>query len=67
MTTLLVLRLRFKLITSGKINKLMLAEEATGIAFSGTGAAAMITAPKHWRFSNGRRLAILRPRPSPVR
>jgi hypothetical protein len=43
MTTLLVLRLRFKLITSGKINKLMLAEEATGIAFSGTGSAAMIT------------------------
>lgn len=43
MTTLLVLRLRFKLITSGKINKLMLAEEATGIAFSGTGAAAIMT------------------------
>ncbi|TXR47553.1 DEAD/DEAH box helicase [Phyllobacterium endophyticum] len=35
MTTLLLLRLRFKLITSGKTNKLMLAEEATGIAFSG--------------------------------
>jgi hypothetical protein len=36
MTTVLVLRLRFKLVTSGKTNRLLLAEEATGVAFSGT-------------------------------
>lgn len=33
MTTLMLLRLRFKLITSGRTNRLLLAEEATGIAF----------------------------------
>lgn len=35
MTTLMLLRLRFKLITSGRTNRLLLAEEATGIAFGG--------------------------------
>jgi hypothetical protein len=42
MTTLLVLRLRFKLVTSGRANRLLLAEEATGIAFSGRGQAASL-------------------------
>lgn len=36
MTTLLLLRLRFKLVTSGRTNRLLLAEEATGVAFEGT-------------------------------
>jgi len=36
MTTLLLLRLRFKLVTSGRTSNLMLAEEATGLAFAGT-------------------------------
>lgn len=45
MTTVLVLRLRFKLVTSGKTNKLLLAEEATGIAFSGTEQVASLTGP----------------------
>ena len=40
MTTLLVLRLRYKLITSGRTNRLLLAEEATAIAFAGTGHTA---------------------------
>jgi hypothetical protein len=35
MTTLLLLRLRYKLIVSGRMNRLLLAEEATGLAFSG--------------------------------
>jgi len=35
MTTVLLLRLRFKLITSGRTKSLLLAEEATGLAFSG--------------------------------
>lgn len=35
MTTLLLLRLRYKLVTSGRTNRLLLAEEATGLAFSG--------------------------------
>jgi superfamily II DNA or RNA helicase len=35
MTTLLVLRLRYKLVTSGRSNRLLLAEEATALAFSG--------------------------------
>ncbi|MGY3539842.1 superfamily II DNA or RNA helicase [Bradyrhizobium sp. USDA 4515] len=35
MTTLMLLRLRFKLITSGRTNRLLLAEEATGMAFGG--------------------------------
>lgn len=35
MITLMLLRLRFKLITSGRTNRLLLAEEATGIAFGG--------------------------------
>jgi len=37
MTTLLVLRLRYKLVTSGRTNRLLLAEEATGLAFTGLG------------------------------
>ncbi len=40
MTTLLLLRLRYKLVTSGRTNRLLLAEEATAIAFAGTGHAA---------------------------
>lgn len=35
MTTLLVLRLRFQLVTSGRTNRMLLAEEAVGIAFQG--------------------------------
>src|SRR3546814_7191804 len=41
MTTLLLLRLRFKLVTSGRTNRLLLAEEATGLAFRGTSADAV--------------------------
>jgi superfamily II DNA or RNA helicase len=37
MTTLLLLRLRYQLVTSGRTNRLLLAEEATGLAFSGLG------------------------------
>ncbi|WP_448582271.1 DEAD/DEAH box helicase [Thermaurantiacus sp.] len=40
MTTLLLLRLRYKLVTSGRTNRLLLAEEATAIAFAGTCHAA---------------------------
>jgi superfamily II DNA or RNA helicase len=40
MTTLLLLRLRFQLVTSGRTNRLLLAEEATGLAFSGLGKEA---------------------------
>ena len=43
MTTLLLLRLRFQLVTSGRTNRLILAEEATGIAFSGTGNIASLS------------------------
>jgi superfamily II DNA or RNA helicase len=43
MTTLLLLRLRFKLITSGRTNRLLLAEEATGLAFGGTSSGALLT------------------------
>lgn len=42
MTTLMVLRLRFKLITSGRTNRLLLAEEATGIAFGGLAPAPIL-------------------------
>ncbi|CAA2158504.1 RNA polymerase-associated protein RapA [Methylobacterium brachiatum] len=42
MTTLLLLRLRFTLTTSGRTNRLLLAEEATGIAFGGVDAAASL-------------------------
>lgn len=45
MTTLLLLRLRFKLVTSGRTNRLLLAEEATGIAFGGTASAAVLNGP----------------------
>lgn len=45
MTTLLLLRLRFKLVTSGRTNRLLLAEEATGIAFGGTASAAVLSGP----------------------
>ena len=41
MTTLLLLRLRFKLVTSGRSASLMLAEEATGLAFGGTKTEAI--------------------------
>ena len=40
MTTLLIMRLRYQLVTSGRLNRLLLAEEATAIAFSGTGTQA---------------------------
>ena len=43
MTTILLLRLRFKLITSGRTNRLLLAEEATGIAFGGMATVAVLT------------------------
>jgi superfamily II DNA or RNA helicase len=43
MTTLLLLRLRFKLITSGRTNRLLLAEEATGLAFGGMAPEAGLT------------------------
>lgn len=42
MTTLMLLRLRFKLITSGRTNRLLLAEEATGIAFGGVAPAPIL-------------------------
>ncbi|MGB5903886.1 MAG: DEAD/DEAH box helicase [Xanthobacteraceae bacterium] len=42
MTTLMLLRLRFKLITSGRTNRLLLAEEATGIAFGGLAPAPIL-------------------------
>jgi hypothetical protein len=41
MTALLLLRLRFKLVTSGRSASLMLAEEATGLAFGGTRTEAI--------------------------
>ena len=44
MTTLLVLRLRYKLVTSGRQNRLLLAEEATGLAFSGLGQDVALNA-----------------------
>jgi hypothetical protein len=44
MTTLLVLRLRYKLVTSGRLNRLLLAEEATGLAFSGLGQDVALNA-----------------------
>ena len=40
MTTVLLLRLRFKLITSGRVKNLLLAEEVTGLAFPALDAAA---------------------------
>lgn len=40
MTTVLLLRLRYKLVTSGRTNRLLLAEEATGLAFTGLGHEA---------------------------
>ena len=42
MTTLMLLRLRFKLITSGRTSRLLLAEEATGIAFGGIAPASIL-------------------------
>ncbi|KQO90888.1 helicase [Methylobacterium sp. Leaf90] len=42
MTTLLLLRLRFTLTTSGRANRLLLAEEATGLAFSGLDVTAAL-------------------------
>lgn len=42
MTTLILLRLRFKLITSGRTNRLLLAEEATGIAFGGIAPVSVL-------------------------
>lgn len=43
MVTLLLLRLRFQLVASGRSNRLLLAEEATGIAFGGLSATASLT------------------------
>jgi len=45
MTTLLVLRLRFKLVTSGRANRLLLAEEITAIAFTGAAATFLADGP----------------------
>jgi hypothetical protein len=42
MTTLMLLRLRFKLITSGRTNRLLLAEDATRIAFGGLAPAPIL-------------------------
>lgn len=42
MTTLLLLRLRFQLVTSGRTNRLLLAEEAIGIAFQGLAQDAVL-------------------------
>ncbi|MEQ8322446.1 MAG: DEAD/DEAH box helicase [Rhodospirillales bacterium] len=42
MTTVLLLRLRFKLVTSGRANRMLLAEEATGLAFEGTSSEAVL-------------------------
>jgi superfamily II DNA or RNA helicase len=42
MTTLLVLRLRFQLVTSGRTNRMLLAEEAVGVAFQGLGQDAYL-------------------------
>lgn len=44
-TTVLLLRLRFKLMTSGKVSRMLLAEEATGLAFAGLGDAAALGGP----------------------
>jgi superfamily II DNA or RNA helicase len=44
MATLLLLRLRFKMVTSGRANRLLLAEEATALAFSGVGHDAAFSA-----------------------
>ena len=46
MTTLLLLRLRYKLVTSGRMNRLLLAEEATGLAFFGMGQNVSLEAEK---------------------
>ena len=43
MTTLLLLRLRFQLVTSGRTNRLLLAEEAIGVAFQGVALEASIS------------------------
>ncbi|MFP1130784.1 DEAD/DEAH box helicase [Asticcacaulis sp. W401b] len=45
LTTLLVMRLRFKLVTSGRLNRLMLAEEATCLAFGGAGSDVLAKGP----------------------
>jgi superfamily II DNA or RNA helicase len=46
MTTLLLLRLRFKLVTSGRNNRLLLAEEATALAFRGTAPELALAGPE---------------------
>lgn len=43
MTTLLLLRLRFQLVTSGRTNRLLLAEEAIGVAFQGVALTTSIS------------------------
>ncbi|WP_338811539.1 DEAD/DEAH box helicase (plasmid) [Agrobacterium leguminum] len=45
MTTLLMLRNRFKLITSGRLNRMLLAEEATGLAFGGLSPVPLLKGP----------------------
>ena len=42
MTTLMLLRLRFQLVTSGRTNRMLLAEEAIGISFQGLGQDAIL-------------------------
>lgn len=45
-TTVLVLRLRFKLVSSGRVGRMMLAEEATAIAFAGLGDTVVLAGPE---------------------
>ena len=44
MTTVLLLRLRYQLVTSGRTNRLLLAEEATAVAFKGVAADLTVRA-----------------------
>ena len=53
MSTVLLLRLRFKLMSSGKRNRLLLAEEATGMVFNGKDLAAHLTGPAALSFLEG--------------
>jgi hypothetical protein len=45
-TTVLLLRLRFKLVTSGRLGRMLLAEEATAIAFAGLGDVFSVSGPE---------------------
>jgi hypothetical protein len=58
MTTLLLLRLRFTLTTSGRTNRLLLAEEAAGLAFAGLEVTSNSPASRRSPCSSPRRPAI---------